>query len=153
MAVRGDENNDRLGGPSKAKRLHACSGTSQKDIKALVRGDDFVSSGERAEVQWLCKGLNKKFETKMTMVGEDDDLASLARVLNRIARRLPRKGITYEADSRHAEIISRDTGAEKLETISTLAAKETGREGKEEKRQDLNKHRLRRLTTTTVVIR
>ena len=40
----------------------------------------------------------------------------------------PRKGATCEADPRRAEIIKRDTGAERLKTISTLAAKETGRE-------------------------
>ena len=72
--------------------------------------------------------LKKKFETKMTMVGEDDDLVMEARVLNRIVRWHPRKGITYEAGPKHAEIISRDTGAEKHNTISTPAAKETGRE-------------------------
>ena len=100
----------------------------QRDIKALVHADDFVSSCERAELEWLCKGL-KKFETKMIMVGEDDDMANQARVLNRIVRH-PREGITHEAGPRHAEIISRDTGAE--------AAKETRRET-EEKRQDLKR--------------
>ena len=81
-----------------------------------------MSSGETTEVECLCKGVKEKFETKMSMVGEDDG------VLNRIVRWHPRKGITYEVDPRHAEIISRDTGAEKLKTISTPAAKETGRE-------------------------
>ena len=37
---------------------------AKRDMKALVHGDDFVSSGEGAEREWLCKGL-KKFETKM----------------------------------------------------------------------------------------
>ena len=35
-----------------------------------------------------------KFETKMIMVGEDDDLVKEARVLKRIVRKHPRKGIT-----------------------------------------------------------
>ena len=47
-----------------------------------------------------------------------------------------------EADPRHAEIISRDPGAEKLKTLSTPAAKDTGREAEEVKRQDLNERRL-----------
>ena len=58
-----------------------------------------MSSVERTELEWLC-------ETKMTMVGEDDDLAKEARVLNRIVRWHLRKEITYEADSRHTEISS-----------------------------------------------
>ena len=69
----------------------------------------------------LCKGLKKKFETKMIMMREDDDMAKEARVLNRIVTWHPREGITYEADPRHAEIISRDTGAENFKTISKPA--------------------------------
>ena len=84
-----------------------------------------MSSGERTELEWLCKGFKKKFETKMTMVGEDDDLVKEARVLKSTVRWHPREGTTCEADLRHAEIISRDTGAQKLRTISTPAAKET----------------------------
>ena len=114
----------------------------QRDINALVHGDDFVSSGARAEFEWLCKGLKKKFETKMILMGEDDDMAEEARVLNRIVRWHPREEITYEADPRRAELISRDTGAENLKTISTPAAKETRRESEEEKRQDLNERRV-----------
>ena len=54
----------------------------------------------------------------------------------------PREGITFEADLRHAEIISRDKGAENLNTTSTPAAKETERETEEEKRQDLKERRV-----------
>ena len=45
-----------------------------------------MSSRERTELEWLCNGLEKKFETKMTIVGEDDDLAKEAGGLNRIVR-------------------------------------------------------------------
>ena len=72
--------------------------------------------------------MQKKFETKTVMVGEDDDLAKEARVLNPIVRWHSRKGITYETDPRHAEIISCETG--------------TGRETEEEKRQHVNERRL-----------
>ena len=56
----------------------------QRDMTSLVHGDEFVSSGGRTELEWLCKSLKEKFETKMTMVGEDDDLAKESKVLNRI---------------------------------------------------------------------
>ena len=59
----------------------------QGDIKALVHGYGFASFSDRSELEWLCRGgLQKQFETKMTMVGEDIDLAKEARVLNGIAR-------------------------------------------------------------------
>ena len=76
----------------------------------------------------------------MVVVGEDDDLAKEARVLHRIVRWNPRKGITLEADP-----ISREARAEELKTISTQATKKTGRETEEEKRQDLNERRWRAL--------
>ena len=125
-----------LAGSSKARHFRACLGTSKEILKALVHGDDLVSSGERTGLERLCRGLKKKFETKMTMMAKE------ARVLNRIVRWHPRKGITFEADPRHAEFISRDTGAENLKTISTPAAEEAGRETEEDKRQDLNVRRL-----------
>ena len=99
----------------------------ERDIKALVHGDDFVSSGEQAELEWLCKGLKNKYETTMTMVREDDDMAKEAR--------------TCEAVPRHAEVIRRDAGAEKLKTITTPASKETRRETEEKERQDLDERR------------
>ena len=114
----------------------------QRDTEALVHGDDFVSCGERTELECLCKSTKKKFETKMTMVGEDDNLAKEARVQNRIVRWHPRTGITDEAHPRHAEIICRDARPEKLKTISKPAATETGRESEEEKRRDLSGRRL-----------
>ena len=96
----------------------------------LVHGDDFVSSSERSELEWLCRNMQKKFETKIVMAGDHDDLAKKARVLHQIVMWHPRKGPTYEADQ-HAEIFSRETGAEELNTISTPVAKETGRETEE----------------------
>ena len=42
----------------------------QKDIKTVVQGDDFVSSCERSELEWLCRSLQKKIATKMKMKGE-----------------------------------------------------------------------------------
>ena len=89
----------------------------------MVQGDDFVSSCERSELEWLCRSL-QTFETKIKMMGVDDDLDEEARVLNRIVRWHPRQGIAREADPRHAEIISRKTGAGELKTIFN-----TGSEG------------------------
>ena len=117
-----DENNEGLWDFGRAEYFCACSGMVQRDIKTQVHGDDFVSSGDRSELGWLCRSLQKKFETKMIMVGEDDDLDKEAGVLNRIARWHPHKGITYAADPRQAEIIGRET--DEAKPISTPAAKE-----------------------------
>ena len=78
----------------------------------------------------------KKFETKMTMMGGSDDLAKGARVLNRIVRWHPRRGITCKADSRHAEIISRNRRRESQD--HTDASRDRCGETEDEKRQDVN---------------
>ena len=57
----------------------------------MVQGDDFVSSSERSELEWLCRSL-QTFETKMKMMGVDHDLDKEARVLNRIVEVAPAPG-------------------------------------------------------------
>ena len=138
LATRGDDNSNRLG----VKAKQSISIRVLAPAKRLKRSFTETTSRHpvRAELEWLCKGLRKKFESKMIIVREDDDLAKEARVLNRIGRWHPRKGISYEAVLRHAGI-TRDTGAEKLKAVSTPTAKEMGRE-REERRQDMNERRL-----------
>ena len=98
-----------------------------------------MSSSVRSELEWLCKGLKKKkFQTKMNMVGEDDD--DMAKV-NRIVRWHPEKGITCEADPRHAEIIIRDT-EQRISRPSQHGLRRKRRETEDEKRQVLNGRRL-----------
>ena len=84
----------------------------------------------------MCKGLKEKVETKMTMVGEDDDLAKEARVLNRIVRWHPRERSSHEADSGHTKTIRRDTGAEKRETISSQHWARKERDARQRRRRD-----------------
>ena len=94
----------------------------QRDCKALVHGDDFVSC-DKTELEWLCRSLQKRFETKMAMVG-DDDLAKE----DRIVRWHPRKGTQARRNNR-LWYWSRESHG-------------TGRETEEEKRQYLNVRRF-----------
>ena len=63
----------------------------------------------------------QELEEEEEVRDEDDHggRAKEARVLNRIVRWHPRKGITYEADPRHTELISRDTGADAQDHLNT----------------------------------
>ena len=122
----------------------------QRDINALVHGgDDFVSSerkvGTRVAVQEPEEEVQKKFVTKMVMVGEDDALAKEARVLNRIVRWYLRKRLTYEADPRHAEksvLKQEQKNSRPSQHQIEPRRKLTFRETKEEKTQDVNERRL-----------
>ena len=75
LAVGGDENNGGLGVQARQGISVRVLAPARRYQKRLSTGTTFVSSGERTELEWLCRGLKKKFETKVTMVGEDDDLA------------------------------------------------------------------------------
>ena len=65
------------------------------------------------------QGTDEVRDENKTMVRDDDDLAKEARLLNRIVKWHPRKGITYEADPGHEGIISRGTGAEAQDHLNT----------------------------------
>ena len=42
---------------------------AKKDLKCLVHGDDFVTVGERKEMQWFRQVLESRFEMKTKVVG------------------------------------------------------------------------------------
>ena len=76
LAARSETDNEGVGisaGPS-ALHLPSVFWNRQRDIQALVHGDNFASSCERSALVWL----QKRFETKMTMVGTGKDLAKEA---------------------------------------------------------------------------
>ena len=76
----------------------------KKNLKTMVHGDDFVTSGTREQTEWFKKKLTERFEIKTKIVGAGPDDQSEARVLNRIIRAGP-DGWEYEPDQRHAELI------------------------------------------------
>ena len=82
-----------------------------KQLKTMVHGDDFVTSGGRREVQWLKEQLQKRFEIKTTIVGRRNVEAKEVRVLNRVVR-VTEGGWEYEADQRHGELIVQTLGME-----------------------------------------
>ena len=78
----------------------------KKNLKTLVHGDDFVTTGKRVDVAWLREKLAGRFEIKTTVVGMGTGEAREARLLNRILS-IDANGWRYEADPRHAELIIR----------------------------------------------
>ena len=69
-------------------------------MKPLVHGDDFVPSGDRSELEWLCRSLQKKFGTTDDHGGGGRGLAQggdSAEPHPEVAT--PTSGIIYEAQS------------------------------------------------------
>ena len=90
-----------------------------RKILCLVHGDDFVSVGEDDQLEWLKKKLQERFEIKTKLVGDGgtNGEVSEARILNRVIRRTS-EGWEYEADQRHADLIVKETGADKASVLT-----------------------------------
>ena len=88
-------------------------------MRFLVHGDDFVCAWEVEQLAWFKKKLKERFEIRSTTVGTNQSAGEVreARILNRIIR-ITEEGWEYEADQRHADLIVKETGADKLSTLT-----------------------------------
>ena len=66
-----------------------------------VHGDDFLAASEESALKQFREQLAKEWKIKHTHIGEAEHLGKHMRVLNRIVRIHPRRGITIEPDPRH----------------------------------------------------
>ena len=78
-----------------------------RDLRTLVHGDDFMTSGNRANARWFRKVLESRFELKTVVVGSGSEESAEGRVLGRSIRITP-EGWEYQADPRHSEMNVRD---------------------------------------------
>ena len=90
----------------------------ERDIKTLVHGDDYVSSGTPESMDWLEKELTKAYEIKTQKVGKCDGYKGEGKVLNRILR-VTEDGWEMEADPRHAELVVEQLGLSEDRGIGT----------------------------------
>ena len=89
-----------------------------RGVALLVHGDDYVSVGTLAAMEWLEGEIAKSFDIKTTKVGPQEGLDKEVRVLNRIVRVGP-LGWEYESDQRHGEIIVKETDMGSAKPVST----------------------------------
>ena len=103
----------------------------EREIELVVHGDDLTALGCDESLDWYENALQKEFDVKIRgRLGSGKLDQKEIRILNRIVRWTPR-GIEYEADQRHAEIIVRDMGLEKAKGSSV-----PGQKAKKEERQE-----------------
>ena len=90
-----------------------------RSVLCLVHGEDFVSVGADEQLSWLKNKLKGRFEIKTKLVGSGRSEGEVkeARILNPIIRRTD-AGWEYEADQRHADLIVKETGADKASALS-----------------------------------
>ena len=101
------------------------------EVACLVHGDDFLAVGEESALKQFNEQLAKEWKIKYTHMGEAEHLGKHMRVLNRIVRIHPRRGITIEPDPRHAEILIRDLDGESGRAVTTPMTKDNAKESVE----------------------
>ena len=94
-----------------------------RGLVTMVHGDDYVSSGTPAAVEWLRRELAKKFEIKTSIIGHGATDAREGKVLNRILRATA-EGWEYEADQRHGELMGQSMGLQSNSGVKTPTASE-----------------------------
>ena len=111
------------------------------NIMCFVHGDDCVASGELGDITWMRKMLEAKYNIKVNIIGEAPELEKEGRILNRIIRWHPGRGVSYEADPRHAEEIIKSTGAADLKGARTPLIKAARTETEDTKAVDIQAKR------------
>ena len=107
------------------------------EVACLVHGDDFLAAGEESALKQFKEQLAKEWKIKHTHIGEAEHLGKHMRVLNRIVRIHPRRGITIEPDPRHAEILIRDLDGDSGRLVTTPMTKDGIKESVESITEDV----------------
>ena len=89
-----------------------CLHHAEWGVQVVVHGDDFTALGNAAGLDRYKDGMKKAFEIKLKgrLWHDPEDLKEM-RILNRILR-VTSKGILYEPDPRHSEILIKSLGLE-----------------------------------------
>ena len=101
-----------------------------RDLMTLVHGDDYVTSGQDEQLDWLEEQLKAAYEIQTQRLGMGPQCEAEGKVLNRIVR-CDAGGWRLEADPRHAELVVEQLGVGELRAAAT-----PGIDGPEEIDQD-----------------
>ena len=79
-----------------------------REIRVVVHGDDFTVLAAEDNLNWFREQIQNRFEVKFRgRIGPSEKDSKSIRILNRVVQ-WTEKGIEYEADQRHAELIIQD---------------------------------------------
>ena len=95
----------------------------ERNVSIVVHGDDFNALGTSADLDWYEKCLADNFEIKVRgRMGPGGDCTEI-KILNRILT-YSEKGLTYEADPRHIDLLSSSMGLTAANSLSTPGVKD-----------------------------
>ena len=108
-----------VGKANKSSFYHA-----ERDIRAVVHGDDFVVSGKEEQLRWSEEMLKRKYPLKMRgLLGPDPEDDKEAVILNRKVYCVDGE-IEFEADSEHVPRMLRAAGMEGCNTTVVPGSRE-----------------------------
>jgi hypothetical protein len=81
----------------------------KREIRTLVHGDDYVSSGDETSMTWLEAEFAKAYEIRTQKLGMRKEYQQEGKVLNRLVR-CTEAGWEIEVDPRHAELVAEQLG-------------------------------------------
>ena len=112
--------------------------SADKGMRTLVHGDDHVSVGQPENLKWMERMLERKYQIKTQVLGPRKEDVQQIKTLNRIISWDNTKGIKYEADLWHVEILIEQLKLADAKTVTILGIKEEGciQEDKDEKLGD-----------------
>ena len=92
-----------------------------------VHGDDYVSTGLPENLNWMKRELEKKYQVKTQVLGPDKEQLQQVKILNRIVSWEGARGLVYEADPRHVEIVVNQQMLQDAKEVNTPGTREEGR--------------------------
>ena len=95
-----------------------------KNISVVVHGDDFTALGDDDTLDWYEGEMAKHFEIKIRgRLGEGCKGPNEIRILNRVVR-IDEKGLSYEADPRHTDLLAESLNLTKANAVGTPGVKD-----------------------------
>ena len=96
-------------------------------IRTHIHGDDYVSTGKPEQLKWTGAQPENKCTVNRQLLGPGEDNAKQVNILNRIAMWDNTRGITYEADPWHVEIIIKQLQLNGAKPVSRPGTRDEGR--------------------------
>ena len=91
-----------------------------------MHGDDYVSTAMPQHLMRLKEQLESKYRIKAQWLGPGKEQQTEVKILNRIIGWEKNKGIVYEADPRHVELIIDQLKLKEAKAVATPGTKEEG---------------------------
>ena len=91
-----------------------------------MHGDDYVSVGMPKQFKWMDEQLMKKYQIKTQVFGPEEGQVKELKISNGIVTWNGSKGLTYEADPRHVEIVVEQLRLNEAKPVATPGTREEG---------------------------